>query len=104
MLHLFFSIVVCIDKYAETAVTKILIELKPCNLIMYLTKLQGMFIYTFISISIALDYNKRGQPFPLELMTTDYHRLVDAPFHLNLIVPKETLPQSLKFPYTPFCY
>ncbi|CAN6836993.1 unnamed protein product, partial [Brassica oleracea] len=42
---LFFSIVVCIDKYAETAVTKILIELKPCNLIMYLTKLQGTKLY-----------------------------------------------------------
>ncbi|KAH0864677.1 hypothetical protein HID58_081888 [Brassica napus] len=38
----FFSTVVLIDEYAETAMKKILLELKPCNLIMYLTKLQGI--------------------------------------------------------------
>ena len=59
----FFSTVVLIDEYAETAMKKILLELKPCNLIMYLTKLQGTFIYSFISISIALHYNKQGQLF-----------------------------------------
>ncbi|WZZ14083.1 hypothetical protein YC2023_107172 [Brassica napus] len=86
------------------AMTKILLELKPCNLSMYLTKLQITCIYSFISISLALDYNKRGQLFfHFEFITTDYHRLVDAFFHLNLIVPKETLPQSLTFPYTIYC-
>ncbi|CDY65017.1 BnaCnng45700D [Brassica napus] len=40
----FFSTVVLIDEYAETAMKKILLELKPCNLIMYLTKLQELYI------------------------------------------------------------
>ncbi|KAJ4911109.1 Uncharacterized protein Rs2_05730 [Raphanus sativus] len=38
---------------------EILLERKPCNLIMYLTKLQGTFLYSFISSFIALDYNKQ---------------------------------------------
>lgn len=63
----FFSIVVFIEEYAGTAMTKILLEMKPCYLIMYLTKIQGTFVYSFISISIALDYNKQDEIFPLEV-------------------------------------
>ncbi|CAG7860989.1 unnamed protein product, partial [Brassica rapa] len=68
---IFFSTVVLIDEYAETAMKKILLELKPCNLIMYLTKLQEPYISLhniLLAHASATNNPSRQQPDSMTLL------------------------------------